>query len=206
MTRSLPETITFVTSNAGKVAELRAVLDPLGIAVVPDDRGYPEIQHDELAGVAEAGAGYLLATGLEPPFLLEDAGLFVAALKGFPGVYSRHAYDTIGCQGLLDLLRDVELENRSATFRANLCYVDEDGNAHHFDGTCKGRIADRAAGDQGFGFDPIFVPDETPDGAAAGSTFAQLSQEEKNQVSHRGKATEAFTAWLSPSSTQTTSG
>ena len=188
MTR--PDTLTFVTGNAGKVEELRALLDPLGIAVVPDDRGYPEIQHDELAGVAEAGAGYLLATGLEPPFLLEDSGLFVSALKGFPGVYSRHALDTIGVQGILDLLRDVELESRTAAFRTHLLYVDEGRGLHRFEGTCKGRIAERPAGDGGFGFDPVFIPDGHE------RTFAELGTEAKNGLSHRGQATRAFAAWL----------
>ncbi len=187
---ALPDSITFITGNAGKIAELRELLDPLGVAVVPDDRGYPEIQHDELSGVTEAGAGYLLATGLKPPFLLEDSGLFISALKGFPGVYSRHALDTIGTEGILHLLRDVELESRSAAFRTDLCYVDEEGTPHHFEGTCKGRIAEHAAGDGGFGFDPIF---QSP---GENRTFAQLTREEKNARSHRGQATRAFTKWL----------
>lgn len=187
---ALPDSITFVTGNQGKVDEMRALLDPLGITVVPDDRGYPEIQHEELAGVSEAGAGYLLATGVEAPFLLEDAGLFVAALKGFPGVYSSYALQTIGTQGILRLLRDTELENRSAAFRADLCYVDAAGAPHHFEGTVKGRIAEAAAGEGGFGFDPIF----TPEGETR--TFAQLSSDEKNQISHRARAGRSFLAWL----------
>lgn len=188
---ALPDTVTFVTGNPGKIEELRALMDPLGVAVVQHKGGYPEIQHDELAGVTEAGAGYLAAMGVQPPFLLEDAGLFVAALRGFPGVYSRHALETLGNQGILNLLRDVELESRTAAFRADLCYVDADGEPHHFEGTCKGRIADAPAGDGGFGFDPIFVPEGEE------RTFAQLSTEEKNEISHRGQATRAFAAWLS---------
>lgn len=195
---TLPDSITFVTGNAGKLAEMRELLDPLGIAVVPDDRGYPEIQHDELSGVAEAGAGYLMATGLEPPFMLEDAGLFVSALNGFPGVYSRHALDTIGNQGILALLRDVELEARTAAFQANLCYVDEDGMPHHFDGAVKGHIAAQAAGEGGFGFDPIFIADGHE------RTFAELSADEKNAVSHRGRAAQKFVAWLQESATAET--
>ncbi len=191
-----PQSITFVTGNAGKVAELQELLDPLGISLVADDRGYPEIQHEQLAGVAQAGAGYLLATGLEPPFILEDSGLFVTALKGFPGVYSRHALDTIGCQGLLALLRDVELESRSAAFQANVCYVDPHGRPHHFSGTCRGRIAERTAGSGGFGFDPIFIPDDTPSGARPAQTFGEMEQAQKNQVSHRARAGQALAAWL----------
>ncbi len=185
-----PDSITFVTGNPGKVEEMRAVLDPLGIAVIQDSRGYPEIQHDELRGVAEAGAGYLLATGLEAPFLLEDAGLFVSALEGFPGVYSSYVFQTIGTGGILRLLEGVEKEVRTAAFRANLLYVDEQGIPHHFDGTVKGHIVDKASGDAGFGYDPIFVADgET-------RTFAELSAEEKNAISHRGQAARAFADWV----------
>ncbi len=188
-------TLTFVTGNAGKVAELQAALGP-GWKVVQDRRGYPEVQADTLEAVCEAGARHLLAGGLRPPFLLEDSGLFVAALKGFPGVYSRHALDTIGCAGVLRLLRDVERELRTAAFRACLTYVDADGEVHHFHGTCTGHIAERAAGAGGFGFDPIFIADATgPDGP----TFAEVSAEAKNAVSHRGQAVRAFLASLAES-------
>src|ERR1041385_6931918 len=105
--------LTFVTSNAGKAAELRDLLAPLGVEGAQDKRGSPEVQADTLLEVAEAGARHLLASGLKPPFVLEDSGLFVAALRGFPGVNSRHALDTIGVAGLLKLLREVELERRS---------------------------------------------------------------------------------------------
>src|SRR5689334_3312702 len=79
----LPRRLVFVTGNAGKAAELRAQLKPRGIAVVQDKRGYPEVQADTLREVAEAGGRHLLAAGLKPPFVLEDSGLFVAALKGW---------------------------------------------------------------------------------------------------------------------------
>jgi XTP/dITP diphosphohydrolase len=185
--------ITFVTGNAGKADELRRQLAPLGIAVDQDARGYPEIQADSLAEVAEAGARHLLDAGLTPPFLLEDSGLFVAALRGFPGVYSRHALDTLGCAGLLRLLQDVEHEMRSAAFQAHLLYVDAAGAMHGFDGTCAGRIAPRAAGQDGFGFDPVFVP------RGHDRTFAQMTPAEKAVASHRGQAVRAFLAFLEKS-------
>lgn len=186
--------LTFVTGNAGKVAELAAQVAPLGFEVVQDKRGYPEIQADALGQVCEAGARHLLASGLNPPFLLEDSGLFVAALKGFPGVYSRHALDTLGCAGILRLLRDTELELRSAAFRTHLLYVDAAGTLHGFDGACKGRIAERPAGTGGFGFDPIFAPD-----GGDGSTFAEMDLAAKNRLSHRGQAVRAFLAHLAKS-------
>lgn len=177
-----PRTLTFVTGNAGKAAEMSALLAPLGIQVVADGRGYPEVQAESLREVTEAGARHLLAAGLRPPFILEDSGLFVSALRGFPGVYSRHALDTIGTGGLLRLLRDVELEMRGAAFQADLAYVDPAGTAHHFAGTCRGRIAERAAGAGGFGFDPVFVPE------GHSATFAEMDAAQKGRLSHRGQA------------------
>ena len=188
--------LTFVTGNAGKVAELSALVAPLGWTVAQDKRGYPEVQADTLEEVCAAGARHLLEAGLRPPFLLEDSGLFVAALKGFPGVYSRHALDTIGVRGILRLLRDVELELRTAAFQSCLTFVDAAGAVHHFHGTCKGRIAERPAGNGGFGFDPIFVAEAT---GRDGPTFAELSAQAKNTVSHRGQAVRAFLAFLTES-------
>lgn len=188
-----PRHLTFVTGNAGKVAELASLAGPLGFKVVQDKRGYPEVQADTLAEVCSAGADDLLASGLKPPFVLEDSGLFVAALNGFPGVYSRHTLDTIGCAGVLKLLVDVEEELRSAAFRTHLLYVDAAGTRHAFEGTCKGHIATRAAGSAGFGFDAVFVPAGE---GVDGRTFAQMDTAEKTRLSHRGKAVRAFLAAL----------
>ncbi len=180
--------LRFITGNPGKVRELQALLEPKGIQVVQDDQGYPEIQADKLEDVATAAVGYLLATGVEPPFVLEDAGLFVSALNGFPGVYSRHALDTIGCDGILRLMEHVELESRTATFQACLTHVDEDRNFTHHFGQCKGHIADRSAGAHGFGFDPIFIPE------GHDQTFAEMTDAEKGALSHRGNAVRKFAA------------
>lgn len=187
-----PGRLTFVTGNAGKAAEMAALLAPLGVEVVADGRGYPEVQAGTLAEVTEAGARHLLAAGLAPPFILEDSGLFVAALRGFPGVYSRHALDTIGVAGLLRLLRDVELEMRGAAFQADLAYVDAAGAIHHFAGACRGRIAERAAGQGGFGFDPVFVP------AGHALSFAEMDAAAKNRASHRGQAAALLARHLGP--------
>lgn len=185
-----PSRLTFVTGNAGKAAELRAQLVVRGIEVVQDARGYPEVQADTLREVAEAGARHLLAEGLRPPFVLEDSGLFVAALRGWPGVYSRHALDTVGIPGLLKLLADVELEMRGAAFQACLLYVDASGGLHAFEGACPGRIAERAEGTGGFGFDPVFVP------RGHARTFAAMAPAEKAALSHRGQAVRLFLEFL----------
>jgi XTP/dITP diphosphohydrolase len=188
-----PKRLTFVTGNAGKLAELRALLAPLGVEVVQDKRGYPEVQASTLREVAEAGARHLLASGLAPPFVLEDSGLFVSALKGFPGVYSRYALDTIGLPGLLQLMAPVELESRGAAFQACLLYVDPAGALHAFEGACAGRIADRAVGAGGFGFDPVFVP------RGHDRTFAEMAAGEKAALSHRGQAARRLVSFLEES-------
>ncbi|HET6399561.1 MAG TPA: non-canonical purine NTP pyrophosphatase [Candidatus Thermoplasmatota archaeon] len=117
-------TLRFVTGNAGKVRELAAMAAPHGWQVLQDARGYPEVQAGSLEEVCAAGARHLLAEGLQPPFCLEDSGLFVPALRGFPGVYSRHALDTVGIDGLLRLLRDEPAGRRRATFRTCLTLVE----------------------------------------------------------------------------------
>lgn len=182
--------ITFVTGNAGKVRELQALLEPLGLSVAQDAGGYPEVQADTLAEVAAEGARHLLGR-LAPPFLLEDSGLFVDALRGFPGVYSRHALDTIGPAGILSLMAGVPAGRRGAEFRTHLLYVDGAGRLHGFDGACRGHIADGARGSAGFGFDPVFVPE------GEARTFAEMDAAAKNRLSHRGRAVRLFLEHLS---------
>ncbi len=193
MTSASP--LTFITGNPGKVAELRHALQDLGVDVQQANHGYPEIQADTLEEVARAGAQHLLQQGVDVPFVLEDAGLFVTALAGFPGVYSAYANQTVGCQGILDMLRDTEAEMRTAAFQACLTYVDEDQAIHCFTGVCKGVISERMLGEGGFGFDPIFVPDSAGEDAR-GQTFAQMSPAAKDAVSHRGRAAAKLAAFL----------
>ena len=182
--------LTFVTGNKGKAAELAALAAPYGIQVVQDARGYPEIQASSLAEVTEAGADHLLRSGLEPPFLLEDSGLFVDALRGFPGVYSRYALDTLGLAGLLRLLGGQG--SRAARFESDLLLVGP-GARHLFHGTCAGTIAREARGEGGFGFDPVFIP------AGETRTFAQMPMADKALLSHRGQAVRLLLAHLSES-------
>lgn len=182
--------LVFVTGNEGKVRELRQLLPAWD--VVQDGRGYPEVQAESLEEVCRFGAQHLLAGGLAPPFVLEDSGLFVPALGGFPGVYSRHALETLGCDGLLRLLGDGR--DRAAWFATCLLLVDASGTPHAFLGRCDGSIATQAVGDGGFGFDPVFVPDGWT------RTFAQATAAEKGAVSHRGKAVRALAAHLAQES------
>jgi XTP/dITP diphosphohydrolase len=179
--------VRFVTGNPGKAAEAQAALAPLGIHVEPVDERTHEIQADTLEEVARAKAEALRAR-VPPPYFVEDAGLFVRSLQGFPGVYSAYVYRTLGNAGLLRLLPGHQ--DRRATFRAVIAYVVGDGPPELFVGEAPGTLAPRQRGSNGFGFDPIFVP------RGLRRTFAELSQAEKSRHSHRGRALAAFASSL----------
>jgi XTP/dITP diphosphohydrolase len=177
--------LLFITSNPGKVEEARKYFEPLGVRVHQLHLEYPEIQADTLEEVAEYGARWL-AERVREPFFLDDSGLFVEALKGFPGVYSAYVYRTIGYQGILKLLSGES--NRKAYFKSVIAYWD--GEVHIFTGRVDGEITEEPRGKGGFGFDPIFRPEGFE------KTFAEMTTEEKNMISHRGRALKAFAAWL----------
>lgn len=171
--------ITFVTSNKGKLHEARTALEPLGHEIVGSDLKPVEIQGESLEEISRAKCE-VLAGKLSPPYFVDDGGLFVDALHGFPGVFSAHALKTIGVAGILKLMEGVE--DRRAHFACVVSY--HDGSAiRSFAGRCDGRLATapRSEG-HGFGFDPIFVPD------GHAQTFGELSAEVKNRISHRGRA------------------
>ncbi|WP_010479481.1 XTP/dITP diphosphatase [Thermococcus zilligii] len=177
--------LAFITSNPGKVMEAREYLEPLGIEVYQVKIGYPEIQADTLEEVAEYGARWI-AERFKEPFFLDDSGLFIEALNGFPGVYSAYVYRTIGIKGILKLMEG--LNDRRAYFKSVIAYWD--GELHTFEGRVDGEITTEPLGSGGFGFDPIFRPEGFE------KTFAEMTTEEKNRISHRGRALKAFATWL----------
>ncbi|MFP8951578.1 RdgB/HAM1 family non-canonical purine NTP pyrophosphatase [Natrialbaceae archaeon A-arb3/5] len=175
--------IRFVTGNQGKVREAREYLD--GLATVEQiEYDYTEIQSDSLADIATRGAREAYeSTGGEEPVLVGDTGLFVDALGGFPGPYSAYVEDTVGVERLWRLVEGEE--NRRARFRTVLAFADGDGT-ETFEGELAGTIV-APRGDEGFGYDPIFEFN--------GQTLAELSVEEKNAISHRGRALATFADW-----------
>jgi len=177
--------IAFVTSNRGKVEEAVRYLQPLGIDVYQLYFPYPEIQADTLEEVAEYGAKWL-SERVGGRFFLDDSGLFIDAFDGFPGVYSAYVYKTLGIDGILKLMEGVE--NRKARFRSVLAYWD--GELHLFTGEVEGEIVDSPRGTGGFGFDPVFQP------SGFETTFAEMTTDDKNKISHRGRALRAFSEWL----------
>lgn len=177
------KTVYFITSNKGKVLEAKTKFSDLDINVVQKDLGYPEIQADSLEDVARFGAEHVQKK-FNQPFILEDAGLFIDVLDGFPGVYSAYVFYKIGCSGILRLLKEFDNNSRKATFRSVYAYGESGKKPRLFVGECRGTISKKLLGEHGFGYDPIFIPDgET-------RTFAQMDTNEKNRFSHRGKSLE----------------
>lgn len=169
----------FVTGNEGKAREAREILGE----VERRSYDYTEIQSDSLEEIAAHGARQCFEEFGEPCFV-DDSGLFVDALGGFPGPYSSYVYGTIGNQGLLRIMQGVE--DRRAEFRCVVAYCD--GDIHTFEGVVEGVITREERGSGGFGYDPVFGVD--------GKTFAEMPPEEKNSVSHRRRAFGAFEEWL----------
>ena len=120
---------------------------------------------------------------IDNSFFIEDAGFFVyTPLKGFPGVYSSYVLKTIGNEGIIKLIN--KFENSVAYFEAVIVlYFKPLDRIFTFEGKIKGKVSRQIRGEEGFGFDPIFIPDLNSD-----KTFAELSMEEKNKISHRGQA------------------
>jgi len=180
-------TIYFITGNKGKFSEVKEKLQPLDIELIQKDIGYPEIQTDSLEEVVRYGVKHIKER-FHSPFIIEDAGLFIDALKGFPGVFSKDVFYTIGCKGILKLLESVK--ERSAVFRSVYAFSESGEESILFKGESHGKIANVERGKGGFGYDPIFIPDGKT------KTFAEMDIREKNSVSHRGKALDKLIDFL----------
>jgi len=147
------------------------------------DVAYPEVQAESLEMVMVQGLVWLTER-YKVPLLADDSGLFIDALKGFPGVYSAYVYKTIGCDGILTLMEKEEA--RGARFECVLGFAEPGKDPVLFKGISKGTISRSKRGDEGFGYDPIFIPE------GGERTFAEVPMGEKNRVSHRGRALENF--------------
>jgi XTP/dITP diphosphohydrolase len=180
--RDLNLSITFITGNQHKVKEARGICQLFNIKVDNYNLGYPEIQ-GELDDVARYGASYA-AEKLQKPVIVEDAGLFIKSLGWFPGTYSSYVQDTIGNPGILKLMENVQ--DRYAEFRSVIGFQTPKTEPEIFLGVVKGQIALEELGNNGFAFDPIFVPQGYEE------TFGQLTSDVKNQFSHRRRSLEKF--------------
>lgn len=197
--------VWFMTGNSGKVREAKHALQPLGFDVVQlqvEGVEISEPQADDLEDVARSKIEQAIPHLPSPndALLVEDAGLFVDCLDGFPGVYSAYALKTIGFNGLLNLLKDSS--QRSGSFHA-VAALWLDGEVHISRGICNGEIARQASGNDGFGFDPVFVPHsiriDGKEHSTDGKTFADVDLTVKEMFSHRRKALDGLIQILNES-------
>jgi len=144
---------------------------------------YPEIQADSLETTIIPGLQWLLSK-FGRPLMIDDSGLFVDALKGYPGVYSSYVFKTLGCDGILRLMQGEQ--RRGARFECCIGFVRPGQDPFIAKGVAKGSISEEKMGVGGFGFDPIFVHE------GYHKTYAQLDVGEKNSISHRGRAIALF--------------
>ena len=191
------------TNNPGKMAEMRRILERMGhtvrsqreagVTLEPEENGTTFVENARIKAraICEAAGTATIA---------DDSGLCVDALDGAPGVYSarycgRHGDDEANNDKLLENMKDVPAGQRGAKFVAAVCFILPTGQHLTCRGECPGRVAfERLAGDYGFGYDPLFIPDECGVGKtdkrpnSEGRSYAQLTPDEKDAISHRGNA------------------
>lgn len=195
--------IVFATNNLHKLKEIKAIIgDRVDVLSLNDIGCVDEIPEtaDTIAGNALMKARYIVEKyGID--CFADDTGLEVEALDGRPGVHTaRFASEMLNCEcdhdaeaNMKVLLNELKnTNNRGARFVTYIAYITAEGVEKTFEGICPGKIAEEKSGDNGFGYDPIFIPDET----GGKLTFAQLDECEKNAVSHRGKATTKFIDYI----------
>lgn len=193
---SLPARVVCASANAHKVDEMSALLGGV-IDLLPRPASMPDVVED--AGTLEGNArlkAHAVAAFTGQPALSDDTGLFVDALDGLPGVETAYfaGPSATGEQNralLIERMRGIG--RRSARFRTVVVVAWPDGRELVVDGVCEGTISDDEVGERGFGYDPVFIPDD-----GDGRTFAQMSADEKNSMSHRSKAFAALRRHVRP--------
>jgi XTP/dITP diphosphohydrolase len=194
--------LIFATANKHKLRELAELLPGIDLEPLPGGVVLPPEEGDSFAGIAlEKARAAHAATG--KPAVGDDSGIEATALGGRPGIHSARygGPDSTDESNLALLLREVAEagEDRRAAYHCALALVEADGAERVFEGRCEGRLIEEARGDGGFGYDPAFVPDDTGD--ADQRTMSELSQAEKNEISHRGRAARLLAGHLAGEAT-----
>ena len=189
--QSVKKPVWFMTENQEKFREAKSILDSQGIKIRQLKRAKVEIQDRSIEKIARHAIKTALVHDSEL-LLVEDSGLFIDALRGFPGPFSSYVYETIGLDGILELL---DGRRRSAYFQTSIAVGSASLQPRTFTGTVRGSISRKIVGSAGFGYDPIFIP------KGFSETFGQTSREFKNKHSHRAKAFLKFAKWYKRSKT-----
>ncbi len=182
--------LVLVTQNEHKLRELRPIFREYHVHFTTSGLEKMEIRSDSIEEIAEAAAEHAFNT-VKTRVVVDDTGLYITSLKGFPKSYPAFVLETIGRMGILKLLESES--DRSAHFATAVGYCDGT-TTRSFVGEMRGSISYEEKGDEGFGYDPIFVPE------GYNLTYAQLSFEEKTSISHRTRAFRKFLQWYSTQS------
>ncbi len=189
--------LILASNNAHKAQEFREILSPLGIDVVTQSEAGCNFEADETGSTFEENAfikaeAAMKATG--EAAVSDDSGLEVDALGGAPGIHSARytgRHEDTDADRRAFLMKNLEgVEHRTARFVSAICCVFPNGDVICARGTCEGKIATYEAGENGFGYDAMFIPD------GGTLTMAEMSAEEKNAISHRGRALREFARLL----------
>ncbi len=170
-----------MTTNDGKFREISQQMAERGYELEHIKTAYPEIQAESLEITIIPGLQWATSK-FGRPVMIDDSGLFIDALKGFPGVYSSYVFKTIGNDGILRLMNGVG--ERGARFECCIGFMEPGKEPFIAKGVADGSIAQKKAGKGGFGYDPIFVHEGLT------RTYAEIDIAEKNKISHRGRAIE----------------
>ncbi len=181
--------LLFATGNKGKADEARKML---GVSIEIADIEIDEVQSMDLEYISRKKAQAAFDV-LKRPVITDDVGLFIDAWNGFPGPFAKFVLETIGVKGLLGLLKNET--NRNVLVKSAVSY--HDGNeVHVFIGEVQGTLATESRGEEGFGFDPIIIPNgET-------RTYAEMGLDGKNKLSHRRRAFDKLRDFLDSQETQ----
>lgn len=188
----------FATANKHKLREMGELLRDVELEPLPEDFELPPEEGDSFAEIAlEKARTAHVATGKAA--VGDDSGIEAMGLGGRPGIHSAR-YGGEGAtdeENLAKLLREVAEagDDRRAAYHCALALVEADGSEHVFEARCEGMLIEEPRGEGGFGYDPAFVPDDT--GAGDKRTMSELSQAEKNEISHRGRAARLLAGHLS---------
>ena len=188
--------IILASNNKNKLSELKQILSPFGYEIVSQSEAGINIEVEENGKTFEENS-FIKAKAIyditESAVIADDSGLEVDYLNKAPGVYSHryageNATDKDRCEKILLELNGVPYENRTARFVCVICYIDENGKETLLRGECEGFIGKEMRGNNGFGYDPIFM--------IGNKSFAEISSEEKNKISHRANALKKLTCVL----------
>ena len=174
----------FVSSNTHKFTEAQRILSNLGLDISLFKTTLEEIQSNSLSEIATRKALDAYSK-VQKPVIIEDDGLFIDSLNGFPGPYSSYTYDTIGNKGIMSLLE--KIESRNAKFVAIIAYCNGVDDVKLFESSIPGKISSIIE-QGGWGYDPIFIPD------GESKTYANVF--DKDKFSHRSAALKKFSDWF----------